>query len=57
MDTIPAEYHEPVKQHAATNFTVEPYARADNRTRQIDLALTNGWITQDERDQTVAYIG
>lgn len=56
FELIPTEYHEPVKQFAAANFTVEPYAPAENRTKQIDIALANGWITQQEREQTVAYI-
>jgi ribulose bisphosphate carboxylase small subunit len=42
---IPTEYHEPVKQYAATTFTQE----------QIDYALAQGWITQQEYDETMAY--
>jgi hypothetical protein len=42
---IPVEYHEPVKQYAATNFSDE----------QIANALYRGWITQEEYDQTMAY--
>ncbi|KIQ93894.1 hypothetical protein LH47_02044 [Anoxybacillus thermarum] len=43
--TIPTEYHEPVKQYAAQTFTQE----------QIYNALVNGWITQQEYDETMAY--
>jgi hypothetical protein len=46
FSTIPAEYHEPVKQYAATNFTLE----------EIDNALAKGYITQQEYDETLAYI-
>lgn len=53
---IPAEYHEPVKQFAAKNYTNNPYALEDNRTRQIDVALNNNWISQQEYDDTVAYL-
>jgi hypothetical protein len=42
---IPTEYHEPVKQYAAQNFTQE----------QIDYALAQSWITQQEYDETMAY--
>jgi hypothetical protein len=42
---IPLEYHEPVKQYAATNFTHE----------QIDNALAKNFISQEEYDQTMAY--
>lgn len=45
FDSIPAEYHEPVKQYAAANFTDE----------QIQTALTNLWISQTEFDETMAY--
>lgn len=43
---IRPEYVEPVKQHAATKYTRE----------QIDSALARGFITQQEYDDTVAYI-
>lgn len=43
---IRPEYVEPVKQHAATKYT-----RA-----QIDSALSQGFITQQEYDDTLAYI-
>ena len=46
FSTIPAEYHEPVKQYAATYFTLE----------EIDNALAKGYITQQEYDETLAYI-
>ena len=41
---IPAEYVQPVKQYAASTFT----------DAQIANALTNGWITQTECDDTMA---
>lgn len=53
---IPTEYHEPVKQYAAEKYTVEPYATAENRTRQLDITLTNAWITQQEYEETVLLI-
>ena len=43
-DILP-EYVEPVKQYAAQTFTQE----------QIDYALAQGWITQQEYDETMAY--
>jgi hypothetical protein len=42
---IRPEYVEPVKQYAATNYTNE----------QIQNALTMGYITQQEYDDTIAY--
>lgn len=39
-------YHEEIKQYAALNFTIY----------QIDNALSQLWITQQEYDQTLAYI-
>jgi ribulose bisphosphate carboxylase small subunit len=42
---IRPEYVEPVKQYAAINYTVE----------QIDNALAQGWITQQEYDETMTY--
>jgi hypothetical protein len=42
---IKPEYIEPVKQHAAATYT----------KTQIDKALANGWITQMEYDETLAY--
>ncbi|MGG4449667.1 hypothetical protein [Brevibacillus porteri] len=53
---IPAEYHEPVKQFAAKNYTASPYADAESRTRQLDVGLNNSWISQQEYEQTVSYI-
>ncbi|MED1954597.1 hypothetical protein [Brevibacillus centrosporus] len=53
---IPAEYHEPVKQFAAKNYTVPPYASAENRSTQLDVGLNNEWITQQEYDETGSYI-
>jgi len=44
--TIPAEYHEPVKQYAATNFTLA----------EIDNALAQGYITEQEYQETLSYI-
>lgn len=41
--TTPIEYHQPVKEYAAKNFT----------QYQIDQALANGYITQQEYDETV----
>jgi hypothetical protein len=43
--SIPLEYHVPVKQRAA-----ELYSEAD-----ILNALNQGWITQQEHDETLAY--
>lgn len=40
---IPAEYVQPVKQHAADKYYID----------DIDYALTRGWITQAERDESV----
>lgn len=40
------DYVLPVKQYAATNYTRE----------QIDNALTQGWITQQEYDDTIVLI-
>jgi hypothetical protein len=42
---IRPEYVEPVKQYAAANYT----------QTQIDDAFANGWITQQEYDDTMAY--
>lgn len=42
---IRPEYVVPVKQYVAANYSVE----------QIDNALAQGWITQQEHDQTIAY--
>jgi hypothetical protein len=44
---IPAQYVEPVKQYAAANYSLA----------QLQVALANGWITQQEYDDTVAYMG
>ena len=43
---IRPEYVEPVKQYAATHYTLA----------QIDNALAKGWINQTEYDETIAYI-
>jgi hypothetical protein len=45
-NSIPLEYHEPVKQYAADNFT----------RGQIDEALVKNFVTQQEYDDTVAKI-
>ena len=45
FETVVADYHEPVKQYAAENYTLE----------QIDRAFTNGYITEEEYQQTIAY--
>lgn len=42
----PLEYHQPVKQYASDNFT--PY--------QIDEAFADGYINQQEYDETVILI-
>lgn len=46
FSTIPAEYHTPVKQYAADNFT----------RGQIDNALFMNYITTQEYDETIALI-
>jgi hypothetical protein len=56
LTSIPTEYYIPVEQYAATKFTIPPYATPENRTQQLDEALNNGWITQTQYDETVAYI-
>ena len=43
--TIPSEYHEPVKQHAASTYTLP----------QIDNAFAKGWITETQYNETLAY--
>lgn len=45
FSNIPLEYHEPVKQHAAVTYS----------EAEIKNALNDGWITQEEYDQTLAY--
>lgn len=45
FETVVADYHEPVKKYAAENYTLE----------QIDRALVNGYITESEYQQTIAY--
>lgn len=45
--TIPAEYVQPVKQWAADKYYID----------DIDYAVTREWITQAERDETVALKG
>ncbi|MBT2680060.1 hypothetical protein J7E38_13680 [Bacillus sp. ISL-35] len=45
FDSIPAEYHEPVKQYAAQNFSVD----------QIETARNNLWISEIEYTDTMTY--
>ncbi|MEK5038760.1 hypothetical protein [Sporosarcina sp. FSL K6-3457] len=45
FDTVVADYHEPVKQYAADNYTLE----------QIDNALVKGYVTETEYQETIAY--
>ncbi|MBH0159891.1 hypothetical protein [Fictibacillus sp. 26RED30] len=42
---VPSEYYVPVEQSAAKNFTLI----------ETDKALANGWITQQEYDETISY--
>jgi hypothetical protein len=44
LQQVPEEYVQPVKQYAADTFSNE----------QIMNALTNGWITQSEYNDTMA---
>lgn len=53
---IASEYHEPVKQYAAEKYTIEHYAPQENRTKQLDIALANGYITVAEYEETIAYM-
>lgn len=53
---IPADYVLPVKQHAASTYTVAPYALPENPLVQIAEALAKGYITQQEYDDTVALV-
>jgi hypothetical protein len=46
LENIPTEYYTPVEQYAADNFT----------RSQIDYALAQTWITQQQYDETVALI-
>lgn len=46
FSSIPAEYHEPVKEYAAQTYSLD----------QIDYALQNGWITEQEYNDTLNYI-
>jgi len=43
---VKPDYHEDVKKYAAANFT----------QAQIDKALENNWITQEEYSQTAEYM-
>lgn len=42
---IPFEYHEPVMKYAVANFYLF----------DIDNALSKGWISQEEYEQTLSY--
>lgn len=42
---VPADYYTPVEQYAAANFYLY----------EIDNALAQGWINQQEYDETIAY--
>jgi hypothetical protein len=42
---VPAEYYTPVEQYAAANYRLD----------QIDNALAQGWISQAEYEETVAF--
>ena len=44
FDTVVTDYHEPVKQYAADNYTLE----------QIDNAVVKGYITEKEYQETIA---
>jgi hypothetical protein len=46
FSTVVAEYHEPVKQYAAENYTLEI----------IDYALLKGFITEQEYVDTMSYV-
>jgi hypothetical protein len=46
LSTIPAQYRIPVMQYAAANYS----------SAQIQVALINEWITQEEYDATMAYV-
>lgn len=43
---VPSEYYIPVQQRAANIYT----------ELQLQTALTNGWINQQEYDETIALI-
>jgi hypothetical protein len=46
LTAIPTDYYISVEQYAAATFSLS----------QIDNALAQGWITQAQYDETVAYI-
>jgi uncharacterized XkdX family phage protein len=46
LTVIPTSYYVPVEQYAATTYTAD----------QINAALTNGWITQQQFDETESYV-
>ena len=43
---ISLDYHQPVKEYAAKNFTKD----------QLDNALNQGWITEQQYNDTLVYI-
>jgi len=43
---VASGYYTPVEQYAATNFS----------KYQIDMALSSGYLTQQEYDETMAYV-
>jgi len=43
FQAVPLEYHQPVKEYAAKNFS----------QYQIDQTLQSGYITQQEYDETI----
>jgi len=46
LNDVPNDYVEPIKLYSAQTFAL----------RQLDEALANGYITQTEYNETVAYI-
>lgn len=46
LETVVKDYHEPVKEYAANKYTLE----------QIDNALVKGYITEEEYQETIAYV-
>lgn len=45
FETVVSDYHDPVMQYAADNYTFE----------QIDGALVKGYITESEYQSTIAF--
>jgi predicted RNA-binding protein associated with RNAse of E/G family len=46
LANIPTDYYIPVEQYAATTFTAD----------ELQTALANGWITQQQYTETESYI-